>query len=324
MEQYQNTFDAIHASESLKRRMVSLMLEQNVPRACRTEQQTRRSTIPAKRKALLIAIAAILLLFSACAAYAIYWSSTQRAIHDATENIEKPADTVLQEAESYAEGVVKASSLTAPLSGSATVGDVTIQLVSVEVFQELEGGEYVFFFSARSEKTGFITWFDPTWMEDDRAAQERLKQYGSFCEIGIDARDFVLSIDGQAFSPYAKPDDHGIRLRPSDPRFRLRRRRGSHPPLVRPELRFQRTRQHLGGPPHLHPRTGRDRQEDHGVRRRDRLGRREAGRTARQDFRRGPPTRARIVLRHLAGRRPAPHRPMVLEGPPRRDRPALA
>ena len=211
MEQYQNTFDAIHASESLKRRMVSLMLEQNVPRACRTEQQTRRSTIPAKRKALLIAIAAILLLFSACAAYAIYWSSTQRAIHDATENIEKPADTVLQEAESYAEGVVKASSLTAPLSGSATVGDVTIQLVSVEVFQELEGGEYVFFFSARSEKTGFITWFDPTWMEDDREAQERLKQYGSFCEIGIDARDFVLSIDGQAFSPYAKPDDHGIR-----------------------------------------------------------------------------------------------------------------
>ena len=57
MEQYQNTFDAIHASESLKRRMVSLMLEQNVPRACRTEQQTRRSTIPAKRKATTTVLA---------------------------------------------------------------------------------------------------------------------------------------------------------------------------------------------------------------------------------------------------------------------------
>ena len=210
MEQYQNTFNAIHASETLKRRMVNLMLEHNTPHAPRTEW-ARCSSIPSKRKALLIAIAAILLLLSACAAYAIFWSSTQRAMDNATENIEMPMDTLQQKAEAYADIDVKAYSLTAPLSGSATVGDVTIQMVSVEVFQELEGAEYVFFFSARSEKTGFITSFDSTWLADDRAAQERLEKFDSFCEIGYDARDFVLTIDGQAFAPYTSPDYEGIR-----------------------------------------------------------------------------------------------------------------
>ncbi len=210
MEQYQNTFSSIHASANYKRRMVDMMQAHNEPRMARAPQQTVNLRIPAKRKALLIAIAAIILLLSACAAYAIYWSSTQRAMQNATENIGMPADTLQQKAEAYADIDVKASSLTAPLSGSTTVGDVTIELVSVEVFQEIDGAEYVFHFSLLSDKTGFITRFDPTWLDDDRAAQERLLQYSSFCEIGIDARDFVLSIDGQPFQPYAQPDYEGI------------------------------------------------------------------------------------------------------------------
>ena len=211
MEQYQDTFNAIHASEIFKRRMVNLMSEHNAPRAPRTGQQARRSTIPAKRRALLITIAAVLLLLSACAAYAIYWSSTQRAMQDAVAQVEKPADDLQREAEAYADGMVKASSLTAALSGSAKIGDITLQLVSVEVFQDIDGAEYVFHFSLSSEQIGFITRFDPTWLEEDRSAQERLQQYDSFCEIGIDARDFVLTIDGQAFQPYAQPDYEGIR-----------------------------------------------------------------------------------------------------------------
>jgi len=211
MEQYQNAFNSIQASDHFKRRMVAMMQAHNEPRTVRAVQTAARQRIPAKRKALLITIAAILLLLSACAAYAIYWSSTQRAMQDAVEQVEKPADDLQREAETYADGVVQASTLTAQLSGSATIEDITLQLVSVEVFQDIDGAEYVFHFSLLSEKTGFITRFDPTWLEEDRTAQERLQQYNSFCEIGIDARDFVLTIDGQTFQPYAPPDYEGIR-----------------------------------------------------------------------------------------------------------------
>ncbi|MEA4870898.1 hypothetical protein SDC9_69947 [bioreactor metagenome] len=207
MEQYQHAYSAIHASADFKHRMVDLMLEHNTPRQPRQE---RRLVIPAKRKALMIVMAAVLLLLSACAAYAIYWSSTQRAIENATENIEKPAAVVSKEAEAYADIDVKAYSLTAPLTGSATIGDATIQLNSMEVFQDVDGAEYIIRYSALSDKIGFITSFAPTWLEDDRAAQERLTQFDSFCEIGIDAKNFVLTIDGQAFPVYSKPDFEGV------------------------------------------------------------------------------------------------------------------
>ena len=210
MEQYQNTFDAIHASAMFKRRMVNMMLEHNTPRVPLRQQKARQSTIPVRRKVLLIVMAAVLLLLSACAAYAIYWSSTQRAMENATENIEKPAAVVSKEAEAYADTEVKAYSLTAPLTGSATVGDVNIQLDSVEVFQDVDGAEYVLYYSALSDRIGFIASFAPTYLEEDRAAQERLTQFDSFCEIGIDAKDFVLTIDGQAFPVYSKPDYEGV------------------------------------------------------------------------------------------------------------------
>lgn len=210
MEQYRSMFNGIHASAEFKRRMTDMMLEHNQPRIVRSARQAASVRMSAKRKALLITIAAVLLLLSACAAYAVYWSSTQRAKDNATANIEMPAEVVLQEAEAYADGVVKASSLTASLEGSATIGDVTIQMNAAEVFQEQEGGEYVLYFSALSDSIGFITSFAPNWLEDDRAAQERLGQYASFCEIGMDARDFVLTIDGQPYPVYTKPDYEGV------------------------------------------------------------------------------------------------------------------
>lgn len=209
MEPYQHAFNDIHASEDFKRRLVALMQASNDPRAARAPQGAVASRISAKRRALLIAIAATLLLLSACAAYAIYWSSTQRAMQNVAENMEKPAEAVLQEAEAYADGVVKASSLTAPLEGCATIGDVTIQMNAAEVFQEEEGGEYVIYFSALSDSIGFVTSFAPNWLEEDRQAQERLGQYASFCEIGMDARDFVLTIDGEPYPVYTKPDYEG-------------------------------------------------------------------------------------------------------------------
>ena len=208
MGQYQTAFNDIRASADFQRRMIAMMQAHNEQH---TPRQKATSLIPAKRRALLIAIAAILLLLSACAAYVIYWSSTQRAMNDAVENIEMPSDVLQREAEAYADIDVKAYSLTAPLTGRATIGDVTLELVSAEVFQDVDGAEYVFAFSLQSDTIGFITSFDSTWLEGDRAAQERLEKFSSFCEIGYDARDFVLTIDGQAFAPYASPDYKGVR-----------------------------------------------------------------------------------------------------------------
>ncbi len=210
MERYPNAFNSIHASENFKRRMIDRMQQQNGPRMARAPRQADSNGIPAKRKALLIAMAAVLLLLSACAAYAVFWSSTQRAKDNATAKIEISEDALQQEAEAYADGVVKASSLIAPLQGSATIGDVTIKMDSAEVFQYADGAEYVIYFSALSDKIGFITSFAPSYLKEDRAAQERLGQYSSFCEIGIDAREFVLTIDGQAFPVYTKPDYEGV------------------------------------------------------------------------------------------------------------------
>ena len=76
MEQYQNAFNSIQASDRFKHRMVAMMQTHNEPRTVRAAQPEARQRIPLKRRALLITIAAILLLLSACAAYAIYWSST--------------------------------------------------------------------------------------------------------------------------------------------------------------------------------------------------------------------------------------------------------
>ncbi len=211
MEQYQNAFNGIHASASFKRRMIGMMREMNERPVARAPRRETSGRIPAKRRALLIVIAAVLALLTACAAYAIYWSSTQRAKDDATARLELSPDQMQTEAEAYADADVNASTLTATLSGSATVGDVTIEMNAVDVFEDVDGAEYVFYYSLQSDSVGFVTSFDQDWLEDDVAAQERLAQYSTFCEIGMDARDFVLTIDGQAFQPYAQPDYEGVR-----------------------------------------------------------------------------------------------------------------
>ncbi|NLI53502.1 MAG: hypothetical protein GX417_04180 [Clostridiales bacterium] len=211
MEPYKAAFAGVHASADFKRRMIGMMLAQNEPHADRVSRQVNSCGMSAKRRALIIAIAAVLLLLSACAAYAVYWSSVQLAKQDAAAKIEIPEDTLQREAEAYADADVRATTLTAQLSGGATVGDVTVQLVAVDVDQYEDGAEYLFYFSLQSDSVGFITSFEPEWLKDDQAARDRLTQYDTFCEIGIDARDFVLTIDGQAFQPYAKPDYNGIK-----------------------------------------------------------------------------------------------------------------
>lgn len=175
-----------------------------------TGNSGRKPIIPAKRKALLIFLAAVILLLSACAVYALYWSSAQRAREDAVSQMEQPAGELEQAAQSYADAYLSAVTLTAPLSGSAAVGDVSISLHSVDLFEDVDGAEYNFRFSVESDSVGFVTNFDENYMESDRDARERLTRFDRFCELGIDARDFTLTIDGVPYAPYYQPDYEGV------------------------------------------------------------------------------------------------------------------
>ena len=77
MNRYEAAFAGVHATPEFKNRLYA-----RIDQECRTLAHTPKTPKPmfsSKRKALLICIAAIFLLLSACAAYAVYWSSTQRA-----------------------------------------------------------------------------------------------------------------------------------------------------------------------------------------------------------------------------------------------------
>ena len=177
-----------------------------------TETVSRRAVKRGRlaRRTLVAALIASALLLAACAA-AIYWSSAQKAKQNAAAERNMPEDELRQQAEAYAEEFLSALPLTAPLTGSATVGDVTLALHTVEVFQDTDGAEYVFTYSVESDNVGFVTSFSEDVMSYDKDAAARLSKYETFCELGMDARDFVLTIDSRPFSPYASPDYEGVR-----------------------------------------------------------------------------------------------------------------
>ena len=79
MEQYRAGFDGIRAATPFKARMAEQMLELGRRHGSCGHETEPAFRMPARRKALLIALAAAILLLSACAAYAVYWSSVVRA-----------------------------------------------------------------------------------------------------------------------------------------------------------------------------------------------------------------------------------------------------
>ena len=156
--------------------------------------------IPKKRKALLLAIAAILLLLSACAAYAIYWSSAQRAKEHAAKQANLPDDALQAQAEAYADSLERDSDWTTSLEGTASVNGITIVLERATVFQDADGAEYTIAFRVESESVGLLP---------SAGKGVRLGGSETYCAPIRDMRDFTLTVDGKTYTatPTADADD---------------------------------------------------------------------------------------------------------------------
>lgn len=177
MEQYLNSFDGVHASAEFKRRMIGMMREMNQQPAALAPRRTTNRGMSVKRKALLIAIAAVLALLTACAAYAVYMSSTQRAKEYSAS--EQAVDDRRALAERAADESIAGSTFYCPVDGTATIDDLTLSLRSV-AYETFDIWEISVCFDADDAKTG---------------------DSSRLCDI-----DYVLTIDGQDYSAYGKAD----------------------------------------------------------------------------------------------------------------------
>lgn len=141
---------------------------------------TRRpaGSMSPKRRALVIAIAAVLLLLSACAAYAIYWSSTQRAKQYSQSG--QAADDRQALAEQVANEIIAGTTFYGVIEGKAEVDGIALELVGASYWPNDDPPEMHIAFNAADAKTG---------------NSSRLYDF-----------DYVLTVGGTEYPAYAKAD----------------------------------------------------------------------------------------------------------------------
>ena len=124
-------------------------------RQSRQRKETKRSkgrTMPSKRRALVILIAAVLLLLSACAAYAIYWSSTQRA-KDYSQS-EQAMDDRQSLAERSADEMIAGMTFYGAIDETAEVDGIAFEWKGASYWQNDDPPEMHVAFNAADAKTG--------------------------------------------------------------------------------------------------------------------------------------------------------------------------
>ena len=171
-----------HILTQVEAQTASLEKEQKVNTEYRPNQTANPNgkigyRIPKKRKALLIAIAAVLLLLSACAAYAIYWSSTQRAKEYAQS--EQAVDDRRVLAERQADAIIDGTTYYGAISGKGEMDGLTIELRGA-CFWGYGDKELYLRFDAADAKTG----------DDSR----------------LNNVDYVLTALGKSYPAYAKAE----------------------------------------------------------------------------------------------------------------------
>lgn len=143
-----------------------------------TARRATRGHMPRKRRALVIVIAAVLLLLTACAAYAIYWSSTQKA-KEYSES-EQAVDDRLALAERSADAGIAGMTFYGAISGTAEVDGITLELKAACYWGNEDPPEMHVAFNAADMKTG-----DNSRLYDI---------------------DYVLTVGGKDYPAYAKAD----------------------------------------------------------------------------------------------------------------------
>jgi len=174
MNRYEAGFARVQATPEFQKRLLNRLNDELLSPA-----PTKPVPIMTRqRKALLILIAAVLFLLSACAAYAVYWSSTQQAKEYAQSD--QAVDDRQALAEQQADATIAGMTFFSPLSGSAEVDGITFQPVGVCYYPNENPPEMHLSFNSKDSKTGDVS---------------RLTDF-----------DFVLTVGGKDYPAYAKAD----------------------------------------------------------------------------------------------------------------------
>ena len=174
MNRYEVGFSRVHATPEFKARLLNRLDDERLSpaRAKPAYAMTRQ------RKALLILIAAVLLMLSACAAYAVYWSSAQRAKEYVQS--EQAVDDRQILAERYADEAIAGTTFYSPITGSAEVDGLKFEPVGVCYYPNEDPPEIHLSFNNSDTKTN---------------DSSRLTDF-----------DYVLTVGGKDYPAYAKAD----------------------------------------------------------------------------------------------------------------------
>ncbi len=176
MNRYEAAFAGVHATPEFKNRLYARIDQES--RALASTPRTHKPMFSRKRKALLIFIAAALLLLSACAAYAVYWSSTLRA-KEYTQS-EQATDDRLALATRMADESISGTTFFSSIEGTAEVDGISFALVGVCFYPNETPPEVHLAFNANDTKTN---------------DNSRLVDF-----------DYVLTVGGKEYPAYAKAD----------------------------------------------------------------------------------------------------------------------
>lgn len=177
MQRYLIGFDGVQASNAFKSRLVEQTAEYSrMPQ--REEQAYRPVGMTHKRRALIAVMAAVLVLLSACAAYAVYWSSTQRAKEYSQS--EQAVNDRLAYAEQSADAIIAGTTYYSAIDGTGEADGISFELKGVSYWANDDPPELNVAFNATDAKTG-----------DD----SRLTDF-----------EYVLSVGGEDYPAYGKAD----------------------------------------------------------------------------------------------------------------------
>lgn len=193
MSRLYDAYDAIAASDAFKQRMV---------RTLQSKKQTRPIGLHLNRRTAIL-IAAATLVLAIGTAVAVSLSTVGRIKENTEQRLETSEDARYLEARRAAEAYLDSTLFETPVSGTATVGDLKLELI----WLLNDPHDLQLCFDLTGETTGVLLTFDPEYMEDNRIAQETLTQYETFCAVGSDACDFRLTYRGADYAPYRAADD---------------------------------------------------------------------------------------------------------------------
>ncbi len=188
MSKLYNAYDAIAASDTFKQRMV---------RTLQSDKTEKPIGLHLNRRVAVLIAAAILLL-AVGTAVAVSLSTVGRIKENTEQRLETSEDARYLEARRAAEAYVDSTLFETPVAGTATVGDLKMDLV----YLLNDPHDLQLCFDLTGDTTGVLLTFDPEFIEDNRTAQETLTQFETFCAVGTDACDFRLTYKGKDYAPY--------------------------------------------------------------------------------------------------------------------------